>query len=412
MPSSYSLYELNEYIRRVIALNFAEPIWVNAEISQIKEVRGNVYMDLVYHDDQTNEIKAQISAGIWFKSYLFLKNKLGALLPSLLSEGTHVLLKVQVEFTERYGMKLIVEDIDPSFTIGQMEMNRQKILQKLFDEGLTHQNKLTKLPPVIQRIAVISSDNAAGYIDFINHLSQNPYGYQFKTTLFRASLQGQNTEREVCQALNDISEDASKYDCTVIIRGGGSKLDLAWFDNFNIGALIAKSPIPVMTGIGHDINATVADTVAHTTLKTPTATADFIISHNMDFESKVTETTHWISQLAGRYIRQHELMLGQTNQMLSMLPMEKIKNQHLNIDNRYNQLITLAKNKLRKHQDQIIFADRQMEILQPSNMLKKGYTIIRQNAVVVSRLQAFDKNGKTEIEFFDGKLELNTTDKN
>ena len=412
MPSSYSLYELNEYIRRVIALNFAEPIWVNAEISQIKEVRGNVYMDLVYHDDQTNEIKAQISAGIWFKSYLFLKNKLGALLPSLLSEGTHVLLKVQVEFTERYGMKLIVEDIDPSFTIGQMEMNRQKILQKLFDEGLTHQNKLTKLPAVIQRIAVISSDNAAGYIDFINHLSQNPYGYQFKTTLFRASLQGQNTEREVCQALNDISEDASKYDCTVIIRGGGSKLDLAWFDNFNIGARIAKSPIPVMTGIGHDINATVADTVAHTTLKTPTATADFIINHNMDFEAKIIETTNWITQLAGRYLRQHELMLGQTNQMLSMLPMEKIKNQHLNIDNRYNQLITLAKNKLRKHQDQITFADKQMEILQPSNMLKKGYTIIRQNAVVVSRLQAFDKNGKTEIEFFDGKLELNTTDKN
>ena len=412
MPSSYSLYELNEYIRRVIALNFAEPIWVNAEISQIKEVRGNVYMDLVYHDDQTNEIKAQISAGIWFKSYLFLKNKLGALLPSLLSEGTHVLLKVQVEFTERYGMKLIVEDIDPSFTIGQMEMNRQKILQKLFDEGLTHQNKLTKLPPVIQRIAVISSDNAAGYIDFINHLSQNPYGYQFKTTLFRASLQGQNTEREVCQALNDISEDASKYDCTVIIRGGGSKLDLAWFDNFNIGARIAKSPIPVMTGIGHDINATVADTVAHTTLKTPTATADFIINHNMDFEAKIIETTNWITQLAGRYLRQHELMLGQTNQMLSMLPMEKIKNQHLNIDNRFNQLITLAKNKLRKHQDQITFADKQMEILQPSNMLKKGYTIIRQNAGVVSRLQAFDKNGITEIEFFDGKLELNTTDKN
>lgn len=412
MPSSYSLYELNEYIRRVIALNFTEPIWVNAEISQIKEVRGNVYMDLVYHDDQTNEIKAQISAGIWFKSYLFLKNKLGSLLPSLLSEGTHVLLKVQVEFTERYGMKLIVEDIDPSFTIGQMEMNRQKILQKLFDEGLTHLNKLTKLPAVIQRIAVISSDNAAGYIDFINHLSQNPYGYQFKTTLFRASLQGQNTEREVCQALNDISEDASKYDCTVIIRGGGSKLDLAWFDNFNIGARIAKSPIPVMTGIGHDINATVADTVAHTTLKTPTATADFIINHNMDFEAKIIETTNWITQLAGRYLRQHELMLGQTNQMLSMLPMEKIKNQHLNIDNRFNQLITLAKNKLRKHQDQITFADKQMEILQPSNMLKKGYTIIRQNAGVVSRLQAFDKNGKTEIEFFDGKLELNTTGKN
>lgn len=128
MPASYSLYELTEYIRRVIALNFTEPIWVNCEISQIKEVRGNVYLDLVYHDETTNEVTAQMSANIWYKSYLFLKNKLGALLPSLLVQGTHVQLKVIVEYSEKYGMKLVVEDIEPSYTIGQMEMKRQKIL--------------------------------------------------------------------------------------------------------------------------------------------------------------------------------------------------------------------------------------------------------------------------------------------
>ena len=203
MPASYSLYELNEYIRRVVALNFPEPIWVHCEIAQIKEVRGNVYLDLIQHDEGSDEIKAQISANIWYKSYLFLKNKLGALLPSLLSQGTNVSLKVQVEFSEKYGMKLIIEDIDPAYTIGQMEMKRQKILQQLTDEGLLHLNKLTDLPRVIQKIAVISSPNAAGYIDFINHLQGNSYGYKYAVQLFETALQGLNTERlcwyTICQ---------------------------------------------------------------------------------------------------------------------------------------------------------------------------------------------------------------------
>lgn len=406
MPASYSLYELNEYIRRVVALNFSEPIWVNAEISSVKEVRGNVYLDLVYHDEKTNDINAQISAGIWYKSYLFLKNKLGALLPSLLKEGTHVLIKVQVEFNERYGMKLIIEDIDPSFTIGQMEMNRQKILQKLHDEGLIHLNKLRKIPSVIQNIAIISSATAAGYIDFINHLSQNVYGYQFKTSLYQASLQGQNTEREVCQALDDIKENYVDFDCILIIRGGGSKLDLAWFDNFNIGARIAKSPLPVITGIGHDIDSTVADTVAYLSIKTPTAVADYIIQHNMEFETNITETTHWISQIARRYIRQHELMLQQTTQMLSLLPNEMLKKQHFNIDFTYSQVLTIAKTKLKSQKEFLAFADKQIAIQDPKNILRKGYVIARQGNKTVQRLKDIKKDVSVSLEFYDGEYQL------
>jgi exodeoxyribonuclease VII large subunit len=406
MPASYSLYELNEYIRRVVALNFSEPIWVNAEISSVKEVRGNVYLDLVYHDEKTNDINAQISAGIWYKSYLFLKNKLGALLPSLLKEGTHVLIKVQVEFNERYGMKLIVEDIDPSFTIGQMEMNRQRILQKLHDEGLIHLNKLRKIPSVIQNIAIISSATAAGYIDFINHLSQNVYGYQFKTSLYQASLQGQNTEREVCQALDDIKENNIAFDCILIIRGGGSKLDLAWFDNFNIGARIAKSPLPVITGIGHDIDSTVADSVAHLSIKTPTAVADYIIQHNMEFETNITETTHWISQIARRYVRQHELMLQQTTQMLGVLPHEMLKKQHFNIDFTYSQVLTIAKTKLKSQKEFLAFADKQIAIQDPKNILRKGYVIARQGNKTVQRLKDIKKDVSVSLEFYDGEYQL------
>jgi len=134
MRASFSLFELNEYIKRVIALNFPEPIWVHAEISQWKEVRGNVYLDLVCHDEKNGDVNAQLSATIWYKNYLFIKSKLGNLLPSILCEGSQVLMKVQVDFHERYGLKLTIEDIDPSYTIGLMEMNRQKILQRLQDE--------------------------------------------------------------------------------------------------------------------------------------------------------------------------------------------------------------------------------------------------------------------------------------
>lgn len=406
MPASYSLYELNEYIRRVVALNFAEPIWVNAEISSVKEVRGNVYLDLVYHDEKTNDITAQISAGIWYKSYLFLKNKLGALLPSLLKEGTNVLVKVQVEFNERYGMKLIIEDIDPSYTIGQMEMNRQKILQKLQDEGLVHLNKLRELPTVIQNIAIISSATAAGYIDFINHLSQNVYGYQFKTNLYQAALQGQNTEREVCQAMDDINERNKEYDCILIIRGGGSKLDLAWFDNFNIGARIAKNPLPVITGIGHDIDSTVADTVAHLSIKTPTAVADHIIHHNLEFETSIAEATHWISQMARSYIRQHELMLQQTTQMLSILPQEILKKQHFNIDITYSQILALAKSKVKGQKEFLAFADKQIEIQHPKNILRKGYVIVRQGNKTVQRAKDLNNAMLMNLEFYDDEIKV------
>jgi len=406
MPQSYSLFELNEYIRRVIALNFAEPIWVNAEISQVKEVRGNVYLDLVYHDEKTNEITAQISAGIWYKSYLFLKNKLGHLLPSLLSVGTHVLVKVQVEFTERYGMKLIIEDLDPSFTIGQMEMNRQKILQKLHDEGLTQLNKLKSLPTVVQNIAVLSSEIAAGYIDFINHLTHNIYNYQFTIKLYPVAMQGQNTEREVCQALDMISSQDEKFDCVLIIRGGGSKLDLAWFDNYNIGSKIAHSKIPVITGIGHDIDSTVADVVSHTSLKTPTAVADFIIHHNADFESQIVEAMHWITQMATRSVRENQMSLQQTIQYLKYLPKELLKSNALKLDLLQQQLTMACSNKIRNHKDLLRNAQKQIDLQDPRNIVRKGYTIVRQNGKIVQYSKKYNVSLSTEIEFFDGKISI------
>lgn len=406
MRPSYSLFELNEYVSRVIALNFPEPIWVNCEISQVKEVRGNVYIDLVDHREDSDEITAQISANIWYKSYLFLKNKLGAILPSLLKEGTKILIKVRVEFNPKYGMKLIIEDIDPAFTIGQLEINRQKILQRLEDEGLTQLNGRLPIPSVIQRVAVISSATAAGYIDFVNQLSNNIYGYKYGITLFSAALQGQNTEREVCQKLVEINERKDDFDIIMIMRGGGSKLDLGWFDNFNIGAGIAKSKIPVLTGIGHEIDSTVADVVAWKSLKTPTALANFLIDHNANFEGNINELLQRILRTSQRAVMQYRQSLSFTNQLISIVPGKLLIENRLKVENTLRNIFLNAEILLKSNKEALISSDKQIDLLNPRNVLKKGYTIVRQNGTVVKTATSFKKDEGVEIEFFDEKVNL------
>ena len=404
MRQSYSLYELNEYVRRVISLNFPEPIWVNCEISQVKEVKGNVYLDLIYHDEKSGDITAQISANIWYKSNLFLKNKLGELLPSILKEGIHVLLKVQVEFNERYGMKLIIEDIDPAFTIGQMELNRQKLIQKLTSEGWIAKNKQLQLPKVIQRVAVISAVNAAGYIDFIKHLNNNGQGYKFHVELYNAAMQGQNTEREVCNALREINTSEKSFDVIVIIRGGGSKLDLSWFDNYNIGVEIAKSSIPVIAGIGHEIDNTVTDIVASISLKTPTAVADYIIQYNTEFEGNILWALQSIQQIGRRIVRQEEILVNKNIQFLALLPREIVRKHDINITQMLNQCFSLASFSLQRHRAKLESSEKQIQLMNPSNILRKGYAIVRQNNQVVSLSESFNQDVDTQIEFYDGEI--------
>ncbi|MEY3422374.1 MAG: hypothetical protein RIR48_2681, partial [Bacteroidota bacterium] len=375
---------------------------------QIKEVRGNVYLDLVHHDESTDEVTAQISANIWYKSYLFLKNKLGALLPSLLAQGTNISIKVQVEFSEKYGMKLIIEDLDPAYTIGQMEMKRQKILQQLSDEGLMHLNKLKELPRVIQNIAVVSSPKAAGYIDFVNHLADNTCGYRYNIQLFEAALQGLNTEKDVCNAFQIIHDSKEYYDCILIIRGGGSKPDLAWFDNYNIGTAIAKSKLPVITGIGHDVDSTVADSVAFQSLKTPTAVADFLIEHNLDFESSIIETSRWITQIARQMIKNQEVTLASMIQIVRYLPADILRKHQSNIDFTYKQIIHSAKNKVKYHLQQLDLADQQIRISDPQMILRRGYAIVRQNNKIIGRARQFDVKKDVEIQFSDAIIKIST----
>jgi len=399
---SYSLFELNEYIKRVIALNFEEAIWIKAEISQVKESRGSVYIDLIQKDEADDTIIAQASAAIWYKSMLFIKKKLGELTDSILQDGIEVNVKVKVDFHERYGMKLSIEDIDASYTMGQVEINRQKIIERLKKADLIDRNSMTYLPSVLQNIAIISSETAAGYKDFEAQLANNPYGYSFNTTLFHVAVQGRSTSSEVSAALKEIHKRHEEFDTAIIIRGGGSKIDLSGFDDYNIGHAIATNKVPIITGIGHEIDLSVADIVSHTYLKTPTAVANYILDHNVAFESEMISLAQDIQSEVSNRIKLEEATLVQMEQILSFKPLEILKWNDARLDQIKQELNQSTKYLLSKLNDELKTAQQLIQSMSPENILKKGFAYIEKDKSIISSAKKLKKGDAVKIVMTDG----------
>ncbi|TFG42591.1 MAG: exodeoxyribonuclease VII large subunit, partial [Bacteroidia bacterium] len=263
MNEKLSLTELQLIIKDSIYLAMPDMYWVIAEISEIKEnYNGHCYLDLVEKHPDEVSIRSRVKAVIWSSRYRFIKSFFESSAGESLREGLKVLIRVKIEYHEIYGLSLVINDIDPAFTIGDMALRRQQILKRLEEEGVITMNKDLDFPVVPQRIAVISSSGAAGYVDFIKHLKWNSYGYAFYTVRFEAPMQGKETEAGLIKALDKIASHLDKFDLAVIIRGGGSQADLSWFDNYNIAFYITQFPLPVITGIGHEKDLSVTDIVA------------------------------------------------------------------------------------------------------------------------------------------------------
>ena len=337
---------------------------------------------------------------------MFIKRKLGKLADSVLTGGTEVKLKVNIEFTEKYGLKLIVKDIDPSYTIGQNELARQKIYEQLKTEQLLDVNESLDIPKVLQKIAVISSESAAGYQDFINHLTNNNYGLEFQLDLFQAAVQGIRVESEICSALKTINENAS-YDSVCIIRGGGSKLDLAWFDNYLIAKTISQMNIPVIVGIGHDIDQTITDIVSHTSVKTPTAAASFILDHNLFFEQQLTEILDRIKVVSRETFNDHNHFIGQLSNRLELLS-KHILNTQDGIMDEILLKVFREKDYLLKHElNQLDNILKIINASDPKHILAKGFAIIRQENKIVTQKKDFNQQATFDIEFKDGITTIN-----
>ena len=270
------LLALQSRLKEGVESLFPNRIWVRAEVSAVKaRSGGHCYLELSQSDEKG--LVAKTNAIIWSSRYRFIAPYFESVTGSPLQEGMVILVQVQVNYSELYGMSLIVNDIDPEYSVGVKEQERLKTIQRLQEEGLMGLQKELELPLLPYDLAVISAEDAAGYRDFMRHLSENPYGFEVNPVLFPALMQGADCPASIISALDLIMEDDRSWDAVLILRGGGARLDLACYDDYRLAAVIAQYPLPVLTAIGHDQDYHVCDMVAHEYLKTPTALADYIL---------------------------------------------------------------------------------------------------------------------------------------
>lgn len=288
MVQKLTLSELNELIKDTLLDAFPGTLWVVAEISELKENRsGHCYIELI--EKEGNTIIARSRATIWSYTYRMLRPYFETTTGQMLTQGIKILVQASVEFHSAYGLSLNIKDIDPTYTVGDMALQRKEIIERLKNEGVFDMNKELELPLVPQKIAIISSATAAGYQDFINQLESNDYGFQFHTKLFEAIMQGGETVDSAVHALERIYQYENFFDAVVVIRGGGATADLSSFDDYDLAMNITQFPLPVITGIGHEKDDTIIDLVAHTRLKTPTAVAEFLINGMTRYYERILE---------------------------------------------------------------------------------------------------------------------------
>lgn len=289
-----SLYELNALVKRSVKNCLPDTYWVQAELSDVRSnYSGHCYLEFVQKDAKGNNLVAKARGTVWSNVYKMLKPYFEQETGQAFTSGIKVLVKVTVDFHELYGYSLTVLDIDPTYTVGDMVRRRREILRQLEEEGVIDMNKDLLMPVLPQRVAVISSPTAAGYGDFSNQLINNPQGFFFHSELFPSIMQGERVEESILSALDAIHARVEDFDVVVIIRGGGATSDLSGFDTYLLAASCAQFPLPIITGIGHERDDTVIDSVAHTRVKTPTAAAEYLIN-------RMSETAEELVGLACR----------------------------------------------------------------------------------------------------------------
>ena len=361
MNERVKLSELNGLVKKAVGEAFTAPIWVIAEISELKTNRsGHCYLALIEKEENGDAIVAQARATIWSYTYRMLQPYFESTTGQQLTEGLKVLLSVSVEFHELYGFSLNVRDIDPTYSLGDMARRRREIIARLQSDGVAEMNKELELPLVPQKIAIISSPTAAGYQDFVDQLIKNPAGYKFHLKLFPAIMQGNQAESSIIGALEQIFLYEHFFDAVVIIRGGGSQADLSCFDNYNLAYYITQFPLPVITGIGHEKDDSIVDLVAHTRLKTPTAVAEFLISGVAQFDLHLNDLKNRFSDVIEEWLAEAKRNIGQITRVMAPLTREKLSKGN----SRLNQTVWKFDNTVKKfikYQDYQL--DRKEEII-------------------------------------------------
>ncbi|MDD4645794.1 MAG: exodeoxyribonuclease VII large subunit [Bacteroidales bacterium] len=399
------LFELNRQIRLRIQSGFPESIWLVAEISDLSVNRnGHCYLELIEKEPDGDKILARSRATIWASAYRMLRPYFESATGQELTAGIEIMVRVDVEFHELYSINLNIRDIEPSFTVGDLARKRRLIIQKLEEAGVFGMNKELEMPLVPQKIAIISSPTAAGFGDFNVQLSKNPFGYIFYTHLFPAVMQGEETVGSIIAALDTIAGYENFFDAVVIIRGGGSKLDLSSFDNFDLGLNVAQFPLPVITGIGHEQDDSIIDLVAHTRCKTPTAVAEFHIGQMADFETRLDESVELTVNTVKSFLADERSTIARIMEGMRL----RVKGYTGYRELELNQVLVRAKSSVTQYfrtcRETLSRFEQISALKDPVNLLKMGYSITLKDGKPLKSVREIHEGDQLTTVVADGKV--------
>ena len=376
--------------------------WVEAELSECRESRGHCYMELIQKDEQTATPVAKASAKCWANKWFTIRPYFERTTGQQLHAGMKVLLQVYPQFHEAYGFSWIINNIDPTYTIGDMARKRQEIIKKLKDEGVFDLQKELLLPLFCQHIAVISSQTAAGYGDFCNRLADNPYGFKFETQLFPAIMQGEGVEQSIINALERIYD--TDFDVVVIIRGGGATADLSGFDTLALAENVANFPIPIITGIGHDRDESILDMVSHTRVKTPTAAAALLIDHLKEVLDVIENTQNVITRYAQQKLSTLNSQLSTLQEAIPRLFSIVKTRQESKIDLFNQRICTSIDRRFISERHRLELIDEKLKALDPTLLLKRGYSITMHHGRAVKDATTLHLGDEIETRFAKGTI--------
>ncbi|MBO5890069.1 MAG: exodeoxyribonuclease VII large subunit [Alistipes sp.] len=406
---SLTLYDLMRMVRGSVESRFSDPVWISAEISELKLNRsGHCYLNLVEKGATDGAPRAEARAMIWRSSYAAIATSFESATGTPLSSGIKVLVRVVVTFHEIYGLSLQIIDIDPSYTLGEVERRRRETIARLQEDGVWDMNRELELPRPTLRIAIVSSATAAGYRDFMQEIGR--CNYRFRITLFESLMQGDGGENSVINALDAIADKEEEFDVVAIIRGGGSTSDLALFDSYRIASHIAQFPLPIVTGIGHDKDVSVADMVAHTSCKTPTAVATLFMELADQELNYIAALAAEIKLIAERNLTNESLRIVRYSGDISRLAMEYLQAEEHKMQMLKHELYSEAKSRVSNELQHLERAEAIVDSHSVENILQLGFALLRSGASSIRRAGDVSIGQRIDIELYDGSISAEVKD--
>jgi exodeoxyribonuclease VII large subunit len=402
---TYSLSQLTRFINQVFKVNFESPVWIKAEISELREAsNGHCYLEFIEKDPDTDTLIAKMKANIWANTYRMLKPYFESSTGQQLHAGIKVLVSVTVDFHDVFGLSLNIRDIDPTYTLGELAKRRLEIIRQLEKDGVMEMNKSLELATLPNRVAVISSPTAAGYDDFCNQLENNPDGFVFYKKLFPAIMQGDMATGSIIEALDKIYEYADLFDVVIIIRGGGATTDLACFDSYELALNCAQFPLPIIAGIGHQRDLSIVDMVAHTSVKTPTAAAALLIEMMEEAKNRITDAYTAIYQLLNQRIQNQQQKIADISWKIKHALLNKTANKKLTLERQKSRLIQAIRLTISAQKNKLALIENSVERHSPAFLLKYGYTITTINGKRISSVNDVQDGDTIKTYVSDGEV--------